>query len=52
MHEKRLDFSWWEDNKKMTIINWEAESYIFGTPGKKKVIQKFRLSLDQKAKAI
>ena len=24
MHEKRCEFSWWEGNKEMTIINWGA----------------------------
>ena len=35
MHEKKLEFSWWEKNKEMTIINWWAWYYTIGTFGKK-----------------
>ena len=52
MHKKRLKFSWWEENKEVTTINWGGWYYIFGTSGKKKVTQKFRVSLDEKTKAI
>ena len=31
MHEKRCEFSWWRDNKEITIINWGALYYAFGT---------------------
>ena len=49
LHEKRCDFSWWEDKKKMTIINWGALYYSFGTSSKNyKVAQNFRVSLDGK----
>ena len=46
MNEKRLEFSWEEDSKEMTIINqglgMSCKNY--------KVAQNFRVSLDEKTK--
>ena len=33
MYEKRSKFSWIEDNKEMTIIDWQALYYTFGMSG-------------------
>ena len=33
MHEKKCEFSWWEDNKEMTKVNSGALYYTFGTSG-------------------
>ena len=34
MHEKKCEFSWCEDNKEMTIVNWESLYYTFGASSK------------------
>ena len=47
MHEKRCEFSWWEDDK----VNWGALHYTFGTSGKNyDIVQNFILPLDEKTK--
>ena len=33
MHEKRCEFSWWGDNKEMTIVNLGSLYYAFGASG-------------------
>ena len=33
MYEKRSKFSWTEDNKEMTIVDWQALYHTFGTSG-------------------
>ena len=34
MHEKRLEFSWYEEKKDMIIINWVAWYHTLETSGK------------------
>ena len=49
---RRCEFSWWEDKKVMTIINWGALCYIIGTSGLNyKVAQNFGVSLDEETKS-
>ena len=49
---KRCEFSWWEDKKEMTLTNWRALCYNFGTSGLNyKMTQNFRVSLDEKTKS-
>ena len=50
MHEN--EFSWWEDNKEMTKINWGALYCTFGMSGMNyKVARNFRVWPDEKAKS-
>ena len=49
MYEKGCEFSWWEDDKEMTIIDWGGLYHTFGTSGiNYDVAQNFRVLLDKK----
>ena len=50
MYDKRLEFSWWEDNKEMTVINWGVWYCTFGTSGKKKESKSLECRLMKKQK--
>ena len=50
--QKVHGFSWWKDKKEMTIINWGALCYSFGTSGLNYIVaQNFRVSVDEKTKS-
>ena len=51
MHEKRLELSWWKENREMIIINWGAWYFTFGTSCKKKWSKSLEYCLRKKWKS-
>ena len=50
LHEKKCEFTWWENKKEKTIIHWGPLKRSSASGKNYQLVQNFRVSLDEKFK--